>query len=110
MTYTTKFQVIKFLKSRIISRYSIPTILVSDNGPQFMGKELRWFCEQLKIEHRHAIVKHAQANGQVETTNKTILNGLKNRFDACMENGQRNWKMYFGCCEYTYNDNYGDTF
>lgn len=72
---------IKFLKLRIISRYEIPSVLVSDNGPQFAGKELKWIWEELKIKYRHASVKHAQANGKVETTNKTVLNRLKKRLD-----------------------------
>lgn len=57
-------------------------ILINDNGPQFVGKELKWFYEELKIEHRHASVKHAQINEKVEEANKIILNGLKKRLDA----------------------------
>lgn len=38
---TIEFQVIKFLKDNIISRYSVPKILISDNGPQFVGSELK---------------------------------------------------------------------
>lgn len=35
---TTEFQVIKFLKQHIISRYRVPDILMSDIGPQLAGK------------------------------------------------------------------------
>lgn len=38
LTSTTEFKVIKFLKSRIVYRYGIPSILVTDTGPQFSGK------------------------------------------------------------------------
>lgn len=38
---TTEFQVIKFLKSRIILWYGVPHVLVSDNGPQFVGKDIK---------------------------------------------------------------------
>lgn len=57
-------------------------MLVSDNGPQFARNKLHWFCQELKIEHQHASVKHAQTNGQIQAANKSILNGLKKRLDA----------------------------
>lgn len=43
MASSLEFQVIKFLMSSFISRYVIPNILTNDNGPQFSGKELKWF-------------------------------------------------------------------
>lgn len=79
---TMKFHVIKFFKSRIISRYGIPNVLINTNGSQFAGKELKWLCEGFKIEHRYASVKHAKTNGQVEARNKIIFNGMKKRLDA----------------------------
>lgn len=38
---TTKFQVIKFIKSIIVARYGISSVLISDNGPAFVVKKLR---------------------------------------------------------------------
>lgn len=73
LALTTEFQVINFLKSRIISRYRIPNVLVNNNGPQFTGNELKWFYKELKIE---------VPNGYVEVPNKIIMNGLKKKFDA----------------------------
>lgn len=84
---TTNFQVIKFLKYKIISKYGIPSILSSDNDSQFAGKKSKWFCDELKIENMNASVKHPQVNEQLETANKTILNGLKKRLDAL----ERKW-------------------
>lgn len=63
MAPTIEFQDIKFPKSRIISKYGMLSILISDNGPQFAGKELKLFFKELKIEHMHALVKHAHVNG-----------------------------------------------
>lgn len=63
---TSEFQVIKFIKSRIVAIYGIQNVLVSYNDPQFAGEELKWFCEELKIEHHHTLVKHAQIVGQIE--------------------------------------------
>lgn len=82
MVSTTKLQVIKLLKSRIISRYDILDVLINDNGTRFAEKNLKLFYEELKIEHHRASVKHTQTNGKVKATNKIILNGLKKIPDA----------------------------
>lgn len=72
----------KILKSRVISRYGILHMLVSDNEPQFAGKDPKWFLEELHIEHRFALMRHAQTNGHVKPVNKVVLDGLKNRVCA----------------------------
>lgn len=41
LTTTTNFHIIKFLKSRIISRYWIPKIMISDNGTLFAKQKLK---------------------------------------------------------------------
>lgn len=61
-------------------------MLMSDNGPKFVGKDLKWFLEELCIEHRFASVRHAHTNGQVNVSNKLVLNGLKKRIDATDSN------------------------
>lgn len=57
-------------------------MVFSGNDPQFARKKLKWFLEELKIEHPHASVKHVQSNRHIEAANKTILNNLKKRLDA----------------------------
>lgn len=49
---TTKFQVIIFLKSQVISRYGVPHVLICDNGLQLTGKNLKWFLEELCMKHQ----------------------------------------------------------
>lgn len=44
MTSTTELEVIKFLTSKISSKYRITSVLISDNYPQFAGKKLKWFA------------------------------------------------------------------
>ena len=70
---------IDFVRGYIVSRFGIPKIIISDNGPQFTGQRFNAFCEDLHIEHQYSSVKHAQSNGQVEAANKVLLNGLKKR-------------------------------
>lgn len=49
---TIEIQVIKFLKSQVISWYGVPHVLISDNGPQFVCIDLKCFLEELCIEHQ----------------------------------------------------------
>lgn len=67
----------KFLKSKIIKRYVIPKILVNNNNSKFAGQELKWFCENLNIEHCFAFVRYAQTHRQVEGENKVVIDRLK---------------------------------
>lgn len=76
----TEFQVMKFLKSQVISQYGIPHVLLRNNGPQF------WFLEELPIARRFASVRHAQTNRHVEVVNKVVLDGLKKRIDTMDSN------------------------
>ncbi|XP_074373771.1 uncharacterized protein LOC141714132 [Apium graveolens] len=69
---------IKFMYA-IIMRFVIPVVLVSDNGPQFVGSDFEVYLKELGIKHKRAYVAHPQGNGQVEVTNRTILWGLEKR-------------------------------
>lgn len=69
----------KFVWKNICCRYGVPRIRVSDNGTQFTGALMYEFCQDLKIEQRFVSVAHPQANGQVEETNRNLLEGIKAR-------------------------------
>ena len=65
----------------IICRFGIPRTIVADHGKQFDCDSFRQFCEGLHIRLSLASVSYPQSNGQAESTNKTILHGLKTRLD-----------------------------
>lgn len=73
----TSKKVIEFVWNEIIVRFGLPKILVSDNRTQFDSKELRNFCYDNPIEQRLTAVRAPWVNGQVERTNRTLLNGKK---------------------------------
>ncbi|XP_074351707.1 uncharacterized protein LOC141690847 [Apium graveolens] len=77
---------IKFMDS-IVMRFGIPIVLVSDNGPQFVGSDFEAYLKELGIKHKRASVAHPQGNGQVEVTNRTILRGLEKR----LEESKKTW-------------------
>ncbi|KAL0373261.1 UNVERIFIED_CONTAM: Gag-Pol polyprotein [Sesamum radiatum] len=67
---------------RLLKRFGIPRVLVSDNGTQFQGKAITAWCKELKIQQNFTAVGNPQANGQTEVTNRTILQHLKTRLDG----------------------------
>jgi transposase InsO family protein len=73
--------VLRFLWKNVVCRFGVPRILVSDNGSQFAGAGVQEWCKLMKIEQRFTSVYHPQANGQVEATNKIIVQGIKKRLE-----------------------------
>ena len=81
LSQITKTNVIKFIHRNILSRFGILRAFVSDNGTQFMGQKVKDLFGQLKIELYNSTPSYLQCNGQVEATNKIIMNGIKKRLE-----------------------------
>ncbi|CAA0813528.1 Unknown protein, partial [Striga hermonthica] len=77
----TEEKMIQFLFNNICCRFGVPKVLITDNGTQFQGKRIQAWCLDMGIKQQFASVAHPQANGQVEVTNGTILQGLKKRLE-----------------------------
>ncbi|XP_074346459.1 uncharacterized protein LOC141685245 [Apium graveolens] len=58
---------IKFMDS-IVMRFGISMVMISDNGPQFVGSDFKAYLKELEIKHKRPSVAHPQGNGQVEVT------------------------------------------
>ena len=71
----------RFIWKNIVTRFGTPRILVSDNDLQFDSKAFRQYCSDLSIKNRYSTPAYPQGNGQTETVNKVIVNGLKKRLD-----------------------------
>jgi hypothetical protein len=55
------------MRRKIFSRYGNPSLLISDDGSQFMkSTEFNALLARLKIARANAAVEHQQANGEVE--------------------------------------------
>jgi len=78
----TENEVRKFIWKNIITRFGVPKAMIFDNGRQFDTDKLRDYCASYGIQTRYTAVARPQTNGQVESANKQILNGLKKRLDA----------------------------
>ena len=71
----------RFIWKSIVTRFSIPHVLISDNGLQFDSKMFINYCGELGIINRYSTPAYPQGNGQAKAVNKAILSGLKKRLD-----------------------------
>ena len=88
-----------FVWKFIICRHGLPYEMITDNGSQFISLTFEDFCASWKIRLNKSTLRYPQGNGQVESTNKTILAGLKERLDTKKENGQTSWMACSGLIE-----------
>lgn len=77
-TITNK-QVRQFIWRNIITRYDIPRVIITDNGKFFISKNTVAYFEKFNIQIRFSSVSPPQNSDQVESANKEILNGIKNK-------------------------------
>ena len=71
----------KFVCKNIIMRFRIPKTLILDNGLQFDSRAFRKYCNDLRSKNKYSFPAYPQSNGQVEVTNKAIINKLKKRLE-----------------------------
>ena len=72
----------KFVWKNIVTRFGVLESLVFDNGLQFDSKVFRKFCSGLGIKNKYSTPAYPQSNGQAETTNKVVVNGLNKRLEG----------------------------
>jgi transposase InsO family protein len=83
----THKEVIEFITEYIIHRFDIPQTLTIDQGTSFVSKEVRKFTKLYKIKFLNSSPYYAQANGQVKSSNKTLIKLIKKK----IEENPRRW-------------------
>ena len=77
LNFTISKTVISSLKS-VFSRHGIiPSVLMSDNEPQFDSSEMKKFANNYGFNHITSSPHYPQSNGLVERTVKTIKGVVK---------------------------------
>ncbi|VFQ82710.1 unnamed protein product [Cuscuta campestris] len=71
----TAEQMTKFVSKQILCRFGVPQQIITDNGTQFEARGFNEFLQSWGIKHNYAAVGYPQTNGQVENTNRTIVDG-----------------------------------
>ncbi|KAI3374568.1 hypothetical protein L3Q82_021135, partial [Scortum barcoo] len=77
---TRSTDVIVHLKS-MFARHGIAETLISDNGPQFSGHDMKEFAADYGFEHLTSSPKYPQSNGEAERAIQTAKNLLKKARD-----------------------------
>ena len=79
----TSQTVCKSLKC-MFSRYGVPDIVISDNGPQFAAAEFSEFANKWAFKHETSSPHYPQSNGKAENAVKTV----KRLLTKCRKAGQ----------------------
>jgi hypothetical protein len=83
----THKEVIEFITGHIIHRFGIPQTLTTDQGTSFISKEVREFVDSYGFKLLNSSPYYAQANGQAESSNKTLVKLIKKK----IEDNPRRW-------------------
>jgi hypothetical protein len=83
----THREVIEFITGHIIHRFGIPQTLTTDQGTSFISKEVREFVDSYGIKLLNSSSYYAQANGQADSSNKTLVKLIKKK----IEDNPRRW-------------------
>jgi transposase InsO family protein len=81
---------ITMITNVIFPRFSTPTILISDGGTHFTGKNFKKCLYKLGIEHKVFTAYHPQTNGQAETSNRQLKSILNKPWRREAKIGERN--------------------
>jgi hypothetical protein len=77
----THKEVIGFITEHIIHRFGIPQTLTTYQGASFVAKEVRDFVNSYGIKLINSSPYCTQANGQVESSNRTLVNLIKKKIE-----------------------------
>ena len=72
----------------LISKYGVPNVVVSGNGPQFSSADFADFAQTWGFTHTTTSPYYPQSNGKAENAVKTI----KRLFTKCRESGQSEYR------------------
>lgn len=85
--------------NEIITKYGIPTKLVTDNGTNFTSKLFSSVCKLLKIKKQHITPYHPQANGSLERSHRPLAEYLRS---FAREDGS-NWDQWLAPAMHVHN-------
>jgi len=69
--------IMQFLESNILSRFSCPEKIITDNAAAFKSKRIISFCHKYHITLGHSTAYYPQGNGLAESFNKSLINIIK---------------------------------
>jgi transposase InsO family protein len=88
--------VIQFIKKHIIHRFGIPQTITTDGGSVFISKEFKKFTADMGIKLIRSSPYYAQANGQAEVSNQSLIKLIKRKIDEYPDAGTRSCQKHCG--------------
>jgi transposase InsO family protein len=73
--------IINFVKGHVIHRFGISQTITTDGGSAFISEEFRKFATDMGIKLIRSSPYYAQANGQAEVSNKSLIKLIKRKID-----------------------------
>jgi transposase InsO family protein len=70
-----------FVKEHVIHRFGIPQTITTDGGLVFISEEFKKFATDMGIKLIRSSPYYAQANGQVEASNQSLIKLIKRKID-----------------------------
>jgi transposase InsO family protein len=80
MSVTSK-DFMNFIKEDVIHRFGIPQTITTDGGSVFISEEFRKFTADVGIKLIKSSPYYAQANGQAEASNQSLIKLIKWKID-----------------------------
>jgi hypothetical protein len=81
MKSVTSKDVINFIKEHVIHRFEIPQTITTDGRSVFISEEFRKFTANVGIKLIRSSPYYAQANGQAEASNQSLIKLIKRKID-----------------------------
>jgi hypothetical protein len=79
MKSVTSKDVVNFIKEHVIHMFGIPQTITTDGGSIFISEEFRKFAVELGINLIRSSPYYAQANGQAEASNHSLIKLIKRK-------------------------------
>jgi hypothetical protein len=77
----TSTDAVNFVKEHIVYRFGIPQTITTDQGSIFVSDEFVQFAESMGIKLLNSSPYYAQANGQAEASNKSLIKLIKRKIN-----------------------------
>jgi hypothetical protein len=81
MKTVTLKDVINFIKEHVIHTFGIPQTITTDGGSFFISEEFRKFAADVGIKLIRSSPNYAQANGQAEASNQSLIKLIERKID-----------------------------
>nr|XP_008351913.1 uncharacterized protein K02A2.6-like [Malus domestica] len=67
----------KFIETKILHRFGVPEVIVTDCGPSFILKEVKEFADKFRIKMVQSSPYYPQSNRQAQASNKILVSIIK---------------------------------